>query len=204
VTRTARASADRHFGELGALYRALAKEDVAPSAEFSDRIVPGEGPVHARVMLIGEQPGDQEDLSGHPFVGPAGRLLDECLREAGVARGDTFVTNAVKRFKFVQRGKRRLHQRPKTDEILHYRWWLAEEIRLVAPPTIVTLGAIALQAVMGKRMTLASVRGKPRAWEGHWLIATVHPSYLLRIPDADVRAAERERLVEDLREAGQV
>ncbi|WP_395396274.1 UdgX family uracil-DNA binding protein (plasmid) [Novosphingobium sp. BL-8A] len=201
--RTARAFTDRHFGDLGALYRALAKEDVAPSDEFSDRVVPGEGPLHAGVMLIGEQPGDQEDLSGHPFVGPAGRLLDECLREAGIVRDDAFVTNAVKRFKFVQRGKRRLHQRPKTDEIVHYRWWLAEEIRLVDPSTVVTLGAIALQAVTGKRMTLASLRGKPRAWEGRRLIATIHPSYLLRIPDADAKAAERERLVEDLRMAGQ-
>ncbi len=136
-------------------------------------------------------------MSGHPFVGPAGRLLDDCLREAGIVRGDAFVTNAVKRFKFAQRGKRRLHQRPKTGEIEHYRWWLAEEIRLVDSPSIVTLGAIALQAVMGKRMTLASLRGKPMLWGGRRLIATVHPSYLLRIPDADARSIGRERLGKD-------
>ena len=202
MTRTGRAYPDRHFDNLGMLYRALAQNDVAPSTGFSDRIVPGEGPVHARVMLIGEQPGDQEDLTGHPFVGPAGRLLDECLREAGIVRGDAFVTNAVKRFKFVQRGKRRLHQRPKTDEIMHYRWWLAEEIRLVDPPTVVTLGAVALQAVTGKRTTLASARGKHQELEGRRLIATVHLSYLLRIPDAGFKATERKRLIEDLREAG--
>ncbi|WP_395336233.1 UdgX family uracil-DNA binding protein [Novosphingobium sp. BL-8H] len=201
MTRTARALPDRHFDDLGALYRALAKEDVAPSPEFSHRIVPGAGPAHAQLMLIGEQPGDREDLSGHPFVGPAGQLLDECLGEAGIVRSHTFVTNAVKRFKFVQRGKRRLHQRPKTDEIVHYRWWLAEEIRLVDPPTVVTLGAIALQAVTGKRTTLATLRGEAREWEGRRLVATVHPSYLLRIPDADARTSEHDRFVKDLRMA---
>lgn len=199
--RTGAAEQDRHFDDLDALYRALGEEDVAPSDRFSGRIVPGEGPLHARILFVGEQPGDQEDRSGRPFVGPAGKLLDECLEEAGIDRTEVFVTNAVKRFKFVQRGKRRLHQRPTSDEIAHYRWWLAEEIRLVDPPTVVTLGAVALQGVTGKRVTLASVRGEPGEWEGHRLVPTVHPSYLLRIPDAESRSLERRKMVEDLRVA---
>lgn len=201
-------SSDRPiFTDLASLYAALAEDDASPpttaSAAFSDRLVPGEGSPHALVLLVGEQPGDQEDIRQRPFVGPAGQVLDACLEEAGVPRGETFLTNAVKRFKFVRRGKRRLHQTPTAGDIAHYRWWLTEEIRLVGPRLVVSLGATALHALTGKRQSLGPLRGRAMAWQDRLLLPTVHPSFLLRLPDASARAIERARFVEDLRAARQ-
>lgn len=164
--------------------------------------VAGEGAQEARIMLVGEQPGDQEDLQGRPFVGSAGQLLDAALGEAGIDRRRIFLTNAVKHFKFEPRGKRRLHQTPTAGEIDVCRWWLDKERALVRPDLIVTLGASALRGVTGKSASIASMRGAVHALEGGAkLVATVHPSYLLRLPDRDRAAAEREAFVADLSRA---
>ena len=191
------------FETLDALYAALERTDTAPQAGFSEQLVRGEGAARPSLMLVGEQPGHEEDLAGRPFVGPAGRLLDSCLEEAGIERDETFVTNAVKRFKFSLRGKRRLHQTPNAGDIAHYRWWLGEEIRLVDPAVIVALGTTALHALLGKRTTLRSVRGEELDWNKRPLRGTVHPSYLLRLRGKDARETERARFVADLREAAQ-
>lgn len=192
-----------HFPTLGALYDAMRREDEPPGPGFSDRLVPGEGPAHARLMLVGEQPGDQEDLIGRPFVGPAGKLLDLCLKDTGIDRDRVFVTNAVKRFKYTPRGKRRLHARPNSADVTHYRWWLNEEIRLVDPRVIVALGSTALQALTGTRQTIAPLRGKAIPLGRRLLVATVHPSMLLRLRDEGSREDERRNLVRDLRIAEQ-
>jgi DNA polymerase len=150
-------------------------------------------------MLVGEQPGDQEDLQGRPFVGPAGQLLDEALEEAGLDRRRLFLTNAVKHFKFEPRGKRRLHQNPTAGEIDICRWWLDKERALVQPELIVTLGASALRGVTGKSASIRSMRGTAHELEGGAkLIATIHPSFLLRMPDRTRAAEERKAFVADL------
>lgn len=195
------AAPDRRFASLEALYEALRREDEAPSSGFSDRIVPGEGPAHAPLLFVGEQPGDEEDHQGRPFVGPAGQLLDACLAEAGIDRGRAFLTNAVKRFKFTLRGKRRLHATPNAHDIAHYRWWLAEEIRLVSPVAVVALGSTALHALTGRKQALGPVRGAPMELGERRLLVTVHPSYLLRLPDEQARVIERGRFVRELRVA---
>ncbi len=174
-----------------------------PRDGFGERLEPGEGPLGGALMLVGEQPGDQEDREGRPFVGPAGRLLDTCLEEAGIDRKAVFVTNAVKRFKFAPRGKRRLHQTPTAGDIAHYRWWLAEEVRIVDPKAIVALGGTAMQAFTGNR-TLGARRGVALDWEGHRLIGTIHPSYLLRLRDEEDRRRERARFVDELKTARQL
>lgn len=145
-------------------------------------MVSGEGPPDARLVLVGEQPGSDEDLQGRPFVGPAGRLLDHALARAGLDRGTVFLTNAVKHFKFEQRGKRRLHQRPNAYEVDRCRWWLEQELALVRPKLVVALGVTAARGLLKKNVTLSKVRGKiiPRSDAGDVLV-TVHPSYLLRI-----------------------
>lgn len=199
-------SSDRPiFTDLASLYAALAEDDVPPPtaapAVFSDRLVAGEGSPQAPILLVGEQPGDQEDIQQRPFVGPAGQVLDAGLQEAGLPRGETFLTNAVKHFKFVQRGKRRLHQTPTAGDIAHYRWWWSEEIRLVGPRLVVSLGATALHALTGKRQSLGPLRGRAVPWQDRLLLPTVHPSFLLRLPDASARAIERARFVDDLRAA---
>lgn len=186
------------YNSLPALYEALRRDDQPPSPEFSDVIVAGEGPSTAKIMMVGEQPGDQEDLLGRPFVGPAGQLLDRCMADAGMARSDVFVTNAVKRFKFTLRGKRRLHATPDAGDIAHYRWWLNEEIRLVDPAVVVALGSSAVHALTGKKQALAPLRGAPILRGGRNLVVTVHPSFLLRLPDEQARIVEREKLVRDL------
>ncbi|WP_017670564.1 UdgX family uracil-DNA binding protein [Blastomonas sp. AAP53] len=164
--------------------------------------VPGEGRADARIMLVGEQPGDREDLEGRPFVGPAGQLLDEALAEAGLDRATLYVTNAVKHFKFEPRGKRRLHQNPNTGEIDICRWWLDQERALVQPDIIVSLGGSALRGITGKSPSISSMRGKVHALEGGaQLIATVHPSYLLRLPDQERAAIERRAFIADLARA---
>jgi uracil-DNA glycosylase len=152
-------------------------------------------------MLIGEQPGDAEDLSGHPFVGPAGQLLNRALVEAGIDRADVYVTNAVKHFKWEPRGKRRIHKKPNAGEIAACRPWLDVEIQLVKPRAIVCLGATAAQALLGRTFRLTAHRGElipsPLA---PVLLATVHPSALLRAPDEETRHRETRRFIEDLRQ----
>ncbi|MFI4964473.1 MAG: UdgX family uracil-DNA binding protein [Caulobacterales bacterium] len=162
--------------------------------------VPGEGPPRARLMLVGEQPGDQEDLAGHPFVGPAGQMLDKALAEAGVARDQAFVTNAVKHFKHELRGKRRIHKTPNAGEVTACRWWLEAERRIVGPRVIVAMGATAALSVFGKPVAIGASRQRalplPDQAQG---VVTYHPSYLLRLPDHDARARAYAMFVEDLR-----
>jgi DNA polymerase len=162
----------------------------------------GEGPRKAAVMIVGEQPGDQEDLSGHPFVGPAGKVMDAALEEAGIDREDVFVTNAVKHFKHEPRGKRRLHKTPNASEVRACRWWLDAERRIVKPRVIVTLGATAALGVLGRKVVVTQERGQAvEVADGARMLPTVHPSYLLRIPDKAAKAAERDRFVADLKQA---
>jgi DNA polymerase len=165
----------------------------------------GAGPERARVMFVGEQPGDQEDRAGAPFVGPAGRMLDRALVEAGIEREDAYVTNAVKHFKWVPRGKRRIHSKPSAMEIRACHPWLEEEIRVVAPAAIVCLGATAAQALLGRDFRVTKQRGAFVASNlAPHVMATVHPSALLRAPDEATRRAEYERFVADLRKVADV
>jgi DNA polymerase len=160
----------------------------------------GEGRARAAVMLVGEQPGDQEDLEGRPFVGPAGRVLDEALDEAGIERGATYVTNAVKHFKFEARGKRRIHAKPTWSEAMACRPWLEAELAVVRPRVLVCLGATAAQSLLGKQFRVTKQRGEWIDSELAELVtATIHPSAILRQRDADARHAEMARFVEDLR-----
>ena len=161
--------------------------------------VPGEGPRRAALMLVGEQPGDQEDLAGHPFVGPAGAILDKALAEAGVPREAAYVTNAVKHFKHELRGKRRLHKTPNAGEVQACRWWLENERRLVRPKVIVALGGTAAGAVFGRPVSVMKARGQAEALkDGAKGFVTVHPSFLLRIPDKESKAREYAAFVHDL------
>ena len=165
----------------------------------------GEGPDGALVMLVGEQPGDTEDLAGHPFVGPAGKLLDHCLVEAGIDRAQTYVTNVVKHFKWVPRGPRRIHSKPGSVEIEACFPCLEAEISAVAPRVIVAPGATAAQALFGKAFRVTRDRGRfvPSALAPHAL-ATVHPSALLRAPDEETRRREIQRFIEDLRQIAMI
>src|SRR5215468_5016012 len=165
---------------LEALNRLIATSP--PLVEGSTQAVLGEGPIGAVLAFVGEQPGDQEDLQGRPFVGPAGQLLDRALAEAGIDRKATYVTNAVKHFKFERRGKKRIHQKPTAGEVTHYRWWLKKELDLVHPKVIVALGATAVLALAGKALPIGRSRGET-TFDGRPGFITVHPSYLLRIPD---------------------
>jgi uracil-DNA glycosylase len=159
----------------------------------------GEGPQHASLMLVGEQPGDKEDLAGRPFVGPAGQLLDRALAQAGIDRKKVYVTNAVKHFKFVPRGKIRLHQKPNTMEIRACRQWYERELGSVRPDLVVAMGATAAQSVFGKITPINKNRGRPiDLADGTRVLVTVHPSYLLRLPDAAAKAREYQRFVDDL------
>jgi DNA polymerase len=162
----------------------------------------GEGPKRARVMIVGEQPGDQEDRAGHPFVGPSGKLLDQALENAGIDRDDVYVTNAVKHFKW-ERGEksaRRIHKKPNDAEIRACHPWLDEEIRLVQPQVVVCLGATAAQSIMGKTFKVTKERGRAvKAPNGGVVIATVHPSSVLRAPDADARAQAERDFMADLK-----
>ena len=160
----------------------------------------GEGPLDAEIMLVGEQPGDQDDLQGHPFVGPAGKVLDEALAAAGIDRGRVYLTNAVKHFKYELRGKRRIHQRPLTSEIKACKWWIEQESLLIRPKVTVALGATAAQSLFGRAMKIGESRGRAIALpDGGEAWITIHPSYLLRMQgDVD---AERTRFVEELRMA---
>jgi DNA polymerase len=160
----------------------------------------GEGPLDAEIMFVGEQPGDQEDLAGRPFVGPAGALFDAALEKAGIDRSSVYVTNAVKHFKFVQRGKRRIHSKPDAGEIAACRWWLEHERELIRPSVTVALGATAAHSLIGKTVTIGKVRGEPLALEdGSECWVTVHPSALLRMPDPEARREGRALFLRDLK-----
>jgi DNA polymerase len=159
----------------------------------------GEGPLDAPIMFVGEQPGDQEDVAGRPFVGPAGQLFDAALEKAGIDRSAVYVTNAVKHFKFVLRGKRRIHSKPDTAEIEACRWWVDNERSLIRPPVTVALGATAARSILHKQVTISRVRGEPIALpDGGECWVTVHPSFLLRIPEEERRREERALFVRDL------
>ena len=168
--------------------------------KYATQTVFGEGPVGADIVFVCEQPGDQEDLAGRPFIGPAGQLFDAALEEAGIDRRRVYVTNAVKHFKFVQRGKRRLHSKPDGGEIKACHWWIEQELGLIRPQLTVALGATAARSLFGKVVTITSLRGKPHqlADAGECWV-TVHPSALLRMPDRDRRREERARFVSDLK-----
>ena len=170
--------------------------------KFATQTVFGEGPPDARIVMVGEQPGDQEDLQGRPFVGPAGQLLDRALVEAGIDRGDVYVTNAVKHFKFEPRGKRRIHKKPDRPEIEACKWWLDREVAVIKPELIVALGGTAGQALYGRAVKVMSERGRisedPR---GFRLLLTIHPSMILRVPDRAAKEQAFADFVADLKRA---
>jgi probable DNA metabolism protein len=210
--RTAKAIARKvRDGSYGEAYEPTSTKDVWPAVDGCRRCdlwrnatqgVAGEGPAHARLMLVGEQPGDQEDLAGKPFVGPAGQLLDRALAEASVPRAEAYVTNAVKHFKFEPRGKRRIHAKPNAGEITACKWWLDSERRLVRPKVIVALGATAGRAVFGRPVSVMKDRGQPVTLEdGATGLLTMHPSYMLRLPDEAEKARAFGLFVQDLRAA---
>lgn len=170
-----------------------------PLYEHATQAVFGEGPEHAQVMFVGEQPGDQEDLAGKPFVGPAGQVLNAAVEKVGIDRSRVYVTNAVKHFKFEPRGKRRIHQKPDGGEVAACKFWLNLEIEFVKPKVIVALGATAAQALLGRTATIGKLRGAPITMEdGTILYVTNHPSYLLRIPDREGQERERAKFEADL------
>jgi uracil-DNA glycosylase len=172
--------------------------------ERGTQTVFGEGSTGAQVMFVGEQPGDQEDITGEPFVGPAGKLLDRALEAAGIDRSATYVTNVVKHFKWEPRGKRRIHAKPNQAEINACRPWLEAEIALVRPRVLVCLGATAAQALLGKQFKVSEQRGRfVESALAPFVMATVHPSSLLRAPDDETRHREMERLVADLRKVAE-
>jgi DNA polymerase len=165
------------------------------------QIVFGAGPADARILLVGEQPGDQEDKAGAPFVGPAGRILDEALADAGLARDGVYITNAVKHFKWTAKGKRRIHQRPSAREVAACKQWLSGELSGVDPEVVVVLGATAGQALFGSRFRVGAARGQVLEFEGRPTIATIHPSAVLRVQEAADRDEQYAGLVADLRRA---
>jgi uracil-DNA glycosylase len=168
--------------------------------EPATQTVFGEGPSHARVLFVGEQPGDQEDVIGRPFVGPAGQIMDRAMEEAGLDRRTVYITNAVKHFKFTPRGKRRIHQTPETPEIQACRFWLDVELVRMRPKLVVAMGGTAARALLGRPVTITRERGRPiELPDGQTSFVTVHPSFLLRVPDEDAKAREYRAFVADLR-----
>ncbi len=204
-TAPARVEAMVEAGRAAALERlraAAAGCTLCPLHAAASQTVFGEGPEDAALMIVGEQPGDQEDLAGRPFVGPAGQLLDRCLAEAGIARARAYVTNAVKHFKFEARGRRRIHQSPASSEIETCRWWLDQERAIIRPRLVLMLGASAGRAVLGRPVTVSRERGRVlRLADGTPGFLTIHPSFLLRIENEAAAEAERARFVADLRAA---
>jgi DNA polymerase len=183
----------KSLDELNAIIRA--SEPLVPGAT---QAVVGEGPANAEIVFVGEQPGDEEDIKGRPFVGPAGRLLDRAMGEAGMDRSKVYVTNAVKHFKFEQRGMRRIHQKPTAGEVSHYRPFLRRELELIAPKLVVALGGTAVLALTGKSIPITRARGPAELLEGLRGFITVHPSYLLRIPEREAKEMAYEQFVGDL------
>ena len=189
-------------GDIETLREEAADCRACPLYKDATQTVFGEGPPTARIMLVGEQPGDKEDLAGKPFVGPAGQMLDRALEEAGIDRSKVYVTNAVKHFKFVPRGKIRLHQKPSTQEIKACRQWYERELAAIKPDLVVAMGATAAQSVLGKITPINKNRGRLIDLDdGTRALVTVHPSYLLRLPDADAKAREYQHFVQDLKTA---
>lgn len=173
-----------------------------PLWQNATQAVGGVGPARAAMMLVGEQPGDQEDLAGLPFVGPAGALLDAVLAEAGIARDAVYITNAVKHFKWTPRGKRRMHKTPAQSEVAACSYWLELELAAVRPRVLVALGSTALKAVTGNpHATLSAAMGQPLRSGGRWLVAIYHPAFALRVPGEQARAEARRTMVAGLREA---
>jgi uracil-DNA glycosylase len=208
ATRTTKAGTAADFippqPSLAKLRAAAAACAACPLHADATQTVFGEGPAHAALMLIGETPGDQEDRQGRPFVGPAGKLLDRCLAEAGIERKQAYVTNVVKHFKFVPRGKRRIHAKPNAMEIRACKPWLATEIAVVKPALILCLGATAAQALLGASFRVSKQRGVPVPSPlAPIVMATVHPSALLRADDAD-REREIARFIADLKTAAKL
>jgi len=192
------APAEDATGELEEVREAAAKCRDCPLWKPATQTVFGEGDARAVIMLVGEQPGDSEDLAGRPFVGPAGRVLDRALQAAGIDRSAVYVTNAVKHFKYEPRGKRRIHKKPADAEIDACLQWLEREILIVQPKLIVAMGATAARALVGRATGIEANRGKLAAHAaGAQLLITVHPSFLLRVPDED-KAREFDRFVADL------
>lgn len=170
--------------------------------KYATQTVFGEGPEDAKIVMVGEVPGDQEDLQGKPFVGPAGKLLDRAMEEAGIDRSTVYVTNAVKHFKFERRGKKRIHKTPERPEIEACKWWLERELKVLQPELIVALGGTAGRAVYGRAVKVLSERGKISDDErGFRLLLTVHPSMILRIPDEEGKRQAYADLVRDLKKA---
>src|SRR3954471_14073727 len=187
-------------GAWEALFKDARKCTRCDLYKYATQTVFGEGPLDAAIMFVGEQPGDQEDVAGRPFVGPAGALFDKALEAAGIDRASVYVTNAVKHFKFVQRGKRRIHNKPDAGEITACRWWIEHERELIRPPVTVALGATAARSLVGKTVTISSAREAPLLLvDGSECWITVHPSSLLRIPDQEGRREARALFVRDLR-----
>jgi uracil-DNA glycosylase len=184
---------------LSELWAAAQKCHGCDLYRHATQAVLGEGPPSARIVMVGEQPGDKEDLAGHPFAGPSGALLDRALGDAGIDRSDVYLTNAVKHFKFEERGKRRIHKKPSTVEIVACKPWLEAEVAIVRPELIVCLGATAARAVIGPKHRLLEERGRffGHPWSGS-VTATVHPSAILRSPDPEQRHANYQAFVNDL------
>jgi DNA polymerase len=190
---------------LAQLRAAEAECTRCPLYKDATQVVPGEGPSHARFMLVGEQPGDKEDLAGKPFVGPAGRILDQALADAGIPRAETFVTNAVKHFKHEMRGKRRLHKRPNAYEIERCKVWNDLERLIVRPQVVVALGATAARSLIGRAVTITKMRGSPiDLHDGARLVVTIHPSALLRIEDEADKREKYQGFVKDLKAAAKL
>ena len=168
--------------------------------KYATQTVFGEGPLEASIMFVGEQPGDHEDLAGRPFVGPAGAIFDKALEAAGIDRSTVYVTNAVKHFKFIQRGKRRIHNKPDAGEIEACRWWIEQERALIKPPVTVALGATAARSLVGKVVTISRVRGEPLTLaDGSECWVTAHPSSILRAPDEEARREGKKLFLRDLK-----
>lgn len=191
-------------GNLRASWEALLKEARACTRcdlyKCATQTVFGEGPLDASIVFVGEQPGDQEDLAGRPFVGPAGQLFDRALDKAGIDRSTVYITNAVKHFKFVPRGKRRIHSKPESGEIEACKWWIDQERALIKPLVTVALGATAARSLTGRAVTISRARGAPLTLDdGSECWVTVHPSFLLRIPEEGRRREEKYRFLADLK-----
>ncbi|MCE4226033.1 UdgX family uracil-DNA binding protein [Methylobacterium sp. C25] len=197
------AMADQNPNSLAELNVIIKRSE--PLVPGATQAVLGEGPTGAAIAFVGEQPGDQEDVQGRPFVGPAGQLFSRAMEQAGLNRGDAYVTNAVKHFKFTLRGKRRIHEKPTAGEVSHYRWWLDRELDFVKPKIVVALGATAVLALAGKAVPITRNRGPfdfgGKPFQG---FITVHPSYLLRLPDEEAKAMAYEAFVDDLRRVGEL
>jgi len=191
-------------GNLRASWQALLKDARKCTRchlyKHATQTVFGEGPLDASIMFVGEQPGDQEDLAGRPFVGPAGTLFDAALEKAGIDRSAVYVTNAVKHFKFVQRGKRRIHNKPDAGEIEACSWWIEHERELIRPAVTVALGATAARSLIGKVVTISKVRGEPLTLaDGNECWVTVHPSSILRAPNEAARREGKRLFLRDLK-----